>query len=362
MKNNQLHPINQFINRLNKSGFVLLIGIYIALLVFLLFVLTPKRDYVVVPNYSHDLFNEEINAQITVVGLRTFDEEENMTTKYSILARLQGRRPEDNLDPNLQLERFQLSSYLENGKMYYFTEQSGNKTPITHSYTMYKEAEETIPSSFFVSVQYQDLEGASKVATFYEQMMLSLTNKEIYTNTNKLTHIESIEGVDTEVTDAKIAFIATSDTKNYTVSVRITIPKMSEDYHVDMQSWYVDDQGEAYPFIGVYGYADQRSTFNHANRPIPKQINPVSIYSKLNFYRDEALVGTINYTQLINNLPNNFGTEPTPDLQPDNPAPTPLFTTTEWIIAGTVFAGLAAASVGYYIFDKKRKQSTHPKE
>ena len=45
-----------------------------------------KSDFTYVnePNYEHQLYNEEISPQISIVGLRTFNDNDEETLKYSI--------------------------------------------------------------------------------------------------------------------------------------------------------------------------------------------------------------------------------------------------------------------------------------
>lgn len=346
---------NDLIAGLNRPAFLLLIAAYIGLLILIIFLITPKRDYVIVPNYEHFLYAEEVRAQVTLVGLRTFDEDDKMTLRYSVAAKLSGRL-QNSVDPAYVIERFQMSSYLTTNRMYFFTEQAGNKTPVSHSYTMDNSTVERIPETFFLKIQYKNSDRESQVLSIKENILLELTNKEAYTNVREITHIENIGGVDTTKVDAKVSFIATTSNDGHLVSVRIT-PTFNKNYHIDMQSWIVTEDGEALPFIGVYGYSDQRSTFNQSNRLVATQLNAQSIYCHLTYYVEGEPTKTLLYKEQIVNLPTTHAASPTttPDEEetptPENPFANII--TRSLIAGGTLVLGIAVAGTVYYI--KKRK-------
>lgn len=351
--------LNDIIVGLNRPAFVFIIIFYVVFLALIIYVATPKRDYLIVPDYEHILYPEEIKPQVTIVGLRTFDTEGKMTLRYSVAAKLSGKINESSLDPGFRIDRFQMSAYLTTNKMYYFTEQNNNITPISHTYTLDNAIEERVPSKFFLNVIYKDKENQTQVVSFSETMLLELTNREAYTNKRTITKVVGEGDAQTTETLLRLSFIATRTDVGYSTSVRISPTNMRQNYHVDMQSWIVTEDGEALPFIGVYGYSDERSTYNQSNRVVNHLLNPEFIYAKLTYYVEGEETKTILYKERFDNLPTSHTVQP---ADPTDEEPTNGQTPTQdrllqslIYIGGAMIAGVLIAGTIYYINEKRKK-------
>ncbi len=345
-------PINSFIIKLNRPSFMLLITSYIAILVLIIFLISPSgKGKTIVPNYNHQLFPEDIHPQINLIANYNYNKDtKKVDLRYNVTATVQGRFNASGLDPHLLVNRFMLSSYLTADKMKYFTEQSGHKTQITHSYTLDNTSSSQVPQTFYTILKYEDVNGVSKTATYKEDVMLELKNREYFTHDNAITHVDG----EMTIKDVRVNFGVTEEVETYTFSTRITLSEYAKPYHIDMQSWIVSSEGEAYPFIGVYGYQDEDSAFAYGNRAFPKQLNPKYIFCKLDYYLPNAETQTILYRVLISDLPNNTGIEPTYTDIITAPKSFPWDKVN--MIAWPALVGITIGGVIYY-FNKKKKQN-----
>ena len=156
-----INKINRIISKINKSGLILIIALYIVVLSFALGMVGKEISYVNEPNYEHQFYNKEISPQITIVGVREFDEDHGHAhSKYSVSVNIAGRQI-DSKDPNYKINSFRMFANTKttvdankpNGT-HYFTEHTTYSTPITHTFTMGGEEETIHPSVFYVRLQY----------------------------------------------------------------------------------------------------------------------------------------------------------------------------------------------------------------
>ena len=354
-----LSPVNSFIVRLNRPSFMMLITCYIALLLLVIFLVSPKNEsLIIVPDYEHIIYPEDIHPQIDLFGNYIYDKETDKTTlRYNVSTVIQGRFNELNLDPGLTINRFMLSTHLTSNRMKYFTEQSGYKTQIRHSYTIDNTTISQVPKEFFSIIKYVDTDDTIKTATFMEQVMLEIKNISAFNITNTITHTEGEGDGQITTTDVRLNFGVTKEINagTYTFSTRITVRDYNRPYHIDMQSWIVSIGGEAYPFIGVYGYQDQDSSFATSNRTFPTSLDPKYVYAQLNYYTPDQDVQTIRYRVLIDDLPNNTAQEP---VYTDIPTPT---SSIPWktinLIGWPALVGLAVAGFVYYRTTRKKQNN-----
>ncbi len=346
----KVNKINEFVIKLNKSSFMFIIIAYMLLLTLLVVIITPSKNFIVVPAYQHVVYNDEITPQITLVGIRTFDDDGNMSLRYSVQAKMQGRFNENNVDPKLEIIRFQMSSFLENKKMYYFTEQENRTTPISHTYTMTTtEVEENIPDQFFIKINYKNKDGESKIATFLENVMLDMPQGVTYSSVNNIT-----SSADPNKTEVDLDFYATKNEEAYLASVSIMVNDMTKKYHIDMQSWVVTESGEVLPFIGVYGYSDQKYSYTLSNREVSLQLKPKELYSYLRYEVEDSnknvTVKTIAYKTLFSELSTTPGNNP---ITPGDETPSQA-KWIPWTVAVCVLIGSGVALT--FVVKKKKEQ------
>lgn len=320
--------INNKINSMSKIAILFTIVIYTAVLSMLVIVTEPRPDYISVPSYEHVYFDEKVNPQISIIANRTFDEDGEMTLKYNISVNIHGRISADsNSDPAYSVTNFKMSaSLVENlgetktDKMYYFTEQNRYTTPITHSYTIDNSSESQHPTAFYTLVQYKK-NTVTGTATFKEDTMLNATeadkialNNYYNNNTNKDADSYNIYNKNNEKA-ANIQFtVKQSSTKDnvYNCGVKISMETLTYEsrHHIDMQTWIETSSGELLPFIGVYGYSNQRSNYVQSGRELYKDLKPKYICIKTVHYYGEDDYKVDYFKQDITKLSDSFTSNP----------------------------------------------------
>lgn len=320
--------INDKINSMSKIAILFTIVIYTAVLSMLVIVTEPRPDYISVPSYEHVYFDEKVNPQISIIANRTFDEDGEMTLKYNISVNIHGRISADsNSDPAYSVTNFKMSaSLVENlgetktDKMYYFTEQNRYTTPITHAYTIDNSSESQHPTAFYTLVQYKK-NTVTGTATFKEDTMLNATeadkialNNYYNNNTNKDADSYNIYNKNNEKA-ANIQFtVKQSSTKDnvYNCGVKISMETLTYEsrHHIDMQTWIETSSGELLPFIGVYGYSNQRSNYVQSGRELYKDLKPKYICIKTVHYYGEDDYKVDYFKQDITKLSDSFTSNP----------------------------------------------------
>lgn len=322
--------INRIISKINKTGLILIIACYVLLLSFALSLVGKDISYISEPNYEHQFYNKEISPQITLVGVREYTDGVLTTNKYSVSVNIAGRYI-DSKDPNYKITSFRMFATTKAkltdqnpNNTYYFTEHTSYSTPITHSFTVNSTDSGVNPSTFYVRLQYEK-DGVSKVTTFKEDVFLQPTDNDKdgmddWYNLNIETkpsaaNILAFNDLTTPVGRFEAQCYKEKDddgkeTGIYLGGVRITIDsQISENYHIDMQSWVVTKSGEYLPFIGVYNYTGPSKTFTNSLKEIDSNVKPEYIVAKI-IYRDESNeTEYVNYfKQEINEINDSFST------------------------------------------------------
>ena len=175
--------INRIISKINKTGLILIVAVYVAILSFALSTVGKDISYINEPNYEHQFYNKEISPQITIVGVRDFDDDHGHAhAKYSVSVNVAGRQI-DSKDPNYKISSFRMFANTKTELIdknlsgtHYFTEHTTYSTPITHSFTMDNgDHDAGHPSTFYVRLQY-DKDGTEKITTFKEDVFLQPTS------------------------------------------------------------------------------------------------------------------------------------------------------------------------------------------
>ena len=299
-----IQKINRIISKINKTGLILIVVCYIGLLSCLLSMVGKEISYVSEPNYEHQFYNKEISPQITIVGVRDFSEGSSQpNTKYSVSVNIAGRHI-DSKDPNYKINSFRMfantKKELTDTKLsstHYFTEHTTYTTPITHSFTMDGASNAINPSTFYVRLQYD----GNKVETFKEEVFLQPTEieKDKLENwyQNNLETSPSAANIlcsaDKPVGVIEVQSYVDKDengksTGKYLAGVRLTVnDDITDNFHIDMQSWIVTANEEYLPFIGVYNYTGSSKRFTNSGKNIDMKLEPEYIAVKV-VYKDKT--------------------------------------------------------------------------
>ena len=370
MKESIFSRINKRISKLSKLALILILTIYALALVGIFALVNANKTYLVVPEYEHVYWDQQLNPQITIIGRRTFDEDNKMTLKYSVNVNVYGRiNAESNVDPGYALTDFKMSAAtVENvtssvpNKMYYFTEYTTYHTPTTHYFTLDNSSVDQHPSTLYTMIQYKK-SGKSAISTFKEDVFL-------YPDANDISKVDeyyassgssdatsrNIKGKNDEVI-ANIQFTSSDQGDFYSSGVKITMTNLGYSYkhHIDMQSWILTSDGKYLPFVGVYSYTQQKSNYSQSGISVYKQLNPQYIVSKLRYYFSENDYVDYYFKQDITKLPASFTTAPSAadEVEEGNKENKTLLI----VIAVVLSCAIVACVVVLIIINKKRKNN-----
>lgn len=325
MKQNVFKKLNNNIRKLSQTTLIIILALYAALLGGIYALVSSTKTYLVMPEYEHTYWNEYVNPQVTLIGRRTFDDDDNMTLKYSLNVSVYGRiSSTSTTDPGYALKDFKMSAATTSSvtsknpdNMYYFTEYTTYTTPTTHYYTLDNSSANQHPLTLYTMIQYKKA-GNSAIATYKEDIFLYPESQDIakvdeYFSTTGASDAVSrnIKGSDGSQI-ANIQFIATSQEEYYSTGVKITMQNLGYSYkhHIDMQSWILTTDGKYLPFIGVYSYTQQKTNFSQSGISVYKKLNPEYIVSKLRYYTSETEYTDYYFKQAFDKLPSSFQSTP----------------------------------------------------
>ena len=351
MKNNKTsQSINDIINKLNKPAYIGIILIYAVILIVLSIVLFPKTSFIVTPNYQHQSGDTEVTTEILIVGNRRFNIQDEMVLNYSISAKVNGQI-ENREDSGVQINNFQMSSLLETDRVYYFVEHSDNKTPVTHYYSLSNSLAPQVPEEVYLRIKYDNDEGTEQTLTFKETI-LQFGRESKYTNYNIITDEEKHADKESKA-QVRLGYFGEEVDGDYNLQLTIEVVDITKQFHVDMQSWIVNEKGDILPQLGIYGFTNQNYYQSSAN--IDLKLEPKYIYSRLVYYEEGKAPQEIYYKESLDNLPSEYNNNP---VDPDPIAPTiwERLSTAEYIIIGVVIVTVVGYIVRYFII-KKKKQS-----
>lgn len=391
-----ISKINNIIGKLNKTGILIIVVLYIAVLGVILGFVGKDINYINTPNYQHEFYNDEITPQISMTGVRNFEEGGGQTLKYNVSVNIAGRLV-NNVDPGYKISNFRMfantKSKLEDKNVsgtYYFTEHNSYKTQVTHSFTVDNSEKGQHPAEFYVRLQYEKGD-KTKVATFKETIFLqptqmekdkmndwyleNLNNEDNATNEQKHPSAAAIyNDKDQKVGVFQVASYKETNEDNketgiYKSGVRINLSELPEDvkkFHVDMQSWIITADDKYLPFIGVYNYTGHSKKYTNSYTNINSKLNPKFICAKVVFRDSEKGDETECYfKQEIDQIRETFSS--TPEVGKDTDAGNTsnnkrvLYIT----LAATISVVLAVLIVvGAYIYTKKtnKKAEVKPEE
>ena len=325
MKESLFSKLNTKLEKLSKTALILILAVYAVILGGIYALVTVSKSYLVTPSYEHVYFDEHVNPQITIIGRRTFDDDNKMTLKYSVNVSVYGRiSSSSTVDPGYSLTDFKMTAATTNSvtsktadSMYYFTEYKTYTTPTTHYFTLDNTSKDQHPLTLYTMIQYKK-SGSSSISTYKEDVFLYPDATDIAKINEYFSQAGASDATSRNIVGANneqianIQFIASDQTTSYSSGVKITMANLGYSYkhHIDMQSWILTEEGKYLPFIGVYGYSQQKSNYTQSGISVSKQLNPKYIVSKLRYYFDETNYTDYYFKQEFSKLPSSYQTTP----------------------------------------------------
>lgn len=366
-----ISKINRIIGKINKTGLILIVLCYIVILSFALSMIGKDISYVTEPNYDHQYYNNEISPQISIVGVRDFDDNKKESLKYSVSVNIAGRQV-NNVDPGYKITSFRMFASTKNeitnqlpDGTYYFTEHNTYSTPITHNYSINNSEVGQHPSTFYVRLEYEK-DGGKKVTTFKENVFIQPTSNDIdgmdswyHANIDTTVSAINIKPSDDGASVGVVEFQSYDDSENKDIikaglRIKITDTNLSK-FHIDMQSWIITKDGKYLPFIGVYNYTGPSLRYSNTSKDINKNLKPEYLAAKV-VWTDAKGVQHENYfKQKIDQINDNFLVDTNTGVD----AGTQIKNNRGLYITLAVVSSVALVAVvvfGTYVFSKKQQK------
>lgn len=347
------------VGNLNSTIILFICLLYAIALLAVYTIIKPVYHYVAIPPYEHVVYHEDVNPYIHVTANRTYnDDKKDFDLSYDVIAVITSSASgEAHRRENL---KFSMSSLTTSNKMYYFTDMTGYNTPISHSFSMDNRDKEQVPSALFINLRYMKRIYDEENNMTREWASISLREEvmnELVEDEENVYSASSLSVDDFFTVVLTVNKNADSEKDRYTTRINITIPDKAKRYHVDMQSWLVDESEEnVYPYIGVYGYSSNTTNYSSiGSQPIDARLNAKTLYLKATYYDELDNVKTLLYKNDLENLVSGQSiTEedvlpPTVDAKEVSP----------WVYVGIALGTLVAALgvAGVILYMKKKKQT-----
>lgn len=280
----------RFPDKLNLTTYILIIALYTLTLALIFSLALPKINYRVVLDYPTGEYNEDINPIIFVRTTPTKDDEEKVELSYSFYGYV---KPVSANKPTKF--RLAVSGLDDSGKMKYFYESSNflRSLPLNHHYLQTGVKSEGF-EKYFIKVVYNQVlteEQTFKTLKISEDV-LSLKKKELKSNKFESTENDYLE----------VSFRIRDTAEKYDGFVTIDPKDKESDYHINFQSWLVTEDGDIYPFIGIYNYLIKEKFNPSYATTINKDLNIEYIYAKAEYKDRDGKVTTIYYKEKLVDL------------------------------------------------------------
>lgn len=281
---NLFQYVNEFIESLNKVSLLIIFILYASILGIILNAIpnikqeTYSNPYI--SDYAHLTYNEDTGTLFKIVYEYELDENKEITSTIDLnvyMNTFSGKRTIS--------RQFMPKALLQNGKMHFFT-QYDNYEEVMHNMRIPSD-----PKALFVAMDYYDKDGYHKYYTLREDV-LTLTKNEL-----------SLYQDEYDNTNVTIYFTKTQENERTYYDFKVQLRNTSNEfsYHVDVQSWAVNDKEEIYPYVGFYNYTNvEKNTMSDKRVAIPDELNIKYIYIKVKYYSsDNKFTNNINTSQEI---------------------------------------------------------------
>lgn len=310
--------LNKYISKMSKLSLMLIVFIFVGLWVVAFQLVKNKTDvYLITPAYQHSFYEDDISSSASVIAIRTYDENDEEKLVYRIIINNEGRLVEGK-DPKYRITSCRSSAGLvekinetDVKDMQYFSEQSAS-TPISHYFTI-NSTEASHPKYIYERIQYKK-GSEDKVFSYKEEIELQPTTNDIekfdiaYNNVGDAT-LMNIKENDIKIGSLQLKSLYADDYDRYNCGLRVILNDRNIKFHIDVQSWIINEDGEYLPFIGVYNYNSQSSTLSLNNYYIYPQTKAKYLCAKITYYSDNSENGIVMYyKQDFNKLATTFST------------------------------------------------------
>jgi hypothetical protein len=282
----------RFPEKLNLTTYFLIIALYTLILAVTIALALPKINYRVVLDYPAGEYNEDINPFLFVrtTPAKASDDEEKIELSYSFYGYI---KPVSANKPTKY--RLAVSGLDVNETMQFFYESKDNlkAIPLNHHYLNTGVKSEGF-KKYFIKIIYNQVLND-------EEVFKTLKVSEEVLNLNK-KEMKSKKFSEAENEYLEISFRIRAGDDKHDGYVTLDPKNKESDYHINMQSWLVTEDGVIYPFIGIYNYNSKEKFNPNYASTIHKYLNVEYIYAKAEYIDADGKITTIYYKEKLADL------------------------------------------------------------
>lgn len=289
-KSNKINEILTFPERLNTLTLFMIVVLYVVVIGVFSFVISPGVNYTIVPNYKHQLYNEDFSVYFKITNTIEIDDSKKITQKGTLTEIFAS-----NLKGEDQRINYEVSRLDNDGSIHYlYSGKRSNYATLPNSHTLISNVTVTNGGykSLFGNFKYYLYPNEEEITTYsIREDIINLTRKEL----NKAKTIEK------ELED-KFGFSYTfteSGTGRTSVTVNVRILTMEEWYHLDFQTFAITSKGEIYPLVGFYGYYSDLKRAISGYTTFDSKVEVVAFVAKANYYDENGNLTNYLYKEAI---------------------------------------------------------------
>lgn len=234
-----------FPERANSLTILIIILSYVVVGAIVSFLVSPNVNYTVIPDYEHQLYNEEISSYVRKTTSLT-SSNDNITEKETVTIYFtKNNNNEEEYEINYQVSGLTLGDNID--YMYTGSRSTFVTLPMTHTVKSEVSIKDGGYKALFCKIRYC-LSGSEEEKEYnFREDIITLSKKE-------LNKIKNIENEFTEKFRFTKSIYSNEDSKKKTIIVNVTVLSEEKIYHLDFQSFFVTESGKIYPVVGFYGY------------------------------------------------------------------------------------------------------------
>ena len=223
-------------------------------------------------NKDHQLFNDDISYYFTIKGtpkyILDFEGRKQMINSYDVFVTFEQN--------NILVDKVRYEINYINAINERFSLFNNLKTPgETLPFNKQILSQNTIGGNGFKEIfglmrYYKN--DITLESNFYEKIIL-LENDDV----------KLVDYLDTIQTDLLNFYLNTYEREEY-YQINFTIELNNNQRHIDFQSWFVDENLDIFPFVGIYSYFSSNNIIIINNNQLYKDIKVKTLYMQLHYY------------------------------------------------------------------------------
>lgn len=287
-KESKIIKFISFPNKLNLISLIVIVVAYCLIAGLVIGLLATGKDYVVVPEYEEMTYSEKINPFFKVSSSYTINTNGELTKADTFRFYYYGVNNNNSTSINAQI-----SAMYDDGRMVYYSDKtSSSKTYTGTQYITSGLAQKKQITNIYANVDYTVFEDDKNYNVQISEKILELSKQDLKSNNvnncSSASFMYEIEGEEKETKIFKAFNVSatTSETNNEEDTIKINFSLFEESsakYHLDLQMFVVDEDGEIYNLVGWYNLSNNAIKSFSKDIKFTKSIKLSDVYVKVRY-------------------------------------------------------------------------------